>query len=180
MVSSLLSLPFELRLQIWNLVLGPTEVEPCKCSSPPRACKFNHPGGCCEGFDVYKCFDNRILRVNRQIYDEVHPMVLGSPKIFTLCNGLCLESMFLGIQEQDRRWVRRVRVQMVVGNLHLENLRGQIGSALLQMGESRSGPYVQSALQCPDVGSLIDAAPAGQIEEDGTGRRTLWVDLVLS
>ncbi|EXJ59485.1 uncharacterized protein A1O5_12110 [Cladophialophora psammophila CBS 110553] len=157
MISPLLTLPYELRLQIWRLVLGPTEVQPCKCPSKPGTCKFNHPGSCCEGFDVDICCDNRLLRACRQIHDEVRPL-LTPPKLFIVCNGLCMESLFLGIQSPHRRWIKRVRVDLYVGELTQNALSGLSGQELLQRAETCCGPIVQSALKCQGVGCLLDVA----------------------
>jgi hypothetical protein len=174
----LLRLPFELRLQIWELVLGPTDIEPCKCPSKPETCTFNHPTGCCASFDVYKAVDNRLLRICRQIRDEVRPLL--SPKLFIVCNGLCLESFFLGVNSRDRRWIKKVRVNLFIGDVSANTLVGLTGQELLWRAEASCGAFVRSALKCQGVGSLADLAPAGGIEEDSRGSRLLRVDLRLT
>ncbi|OQV00927.1 hypothetical protein CLAIMM_06362 [Cladophialophora immunda] len=178
MIPPLLTLPYELRLQIWNLVLGPTEIEPCRCPSKPGSCTYNHPGGCCEGFDVYKRFDNRLLRVCRQIHNEVQPL-LSSPKHFIVCNGLCLESLFLGIQPRHRRWIKHVRVGLYIGDSAPDALKAQHGQELLQRAEASCGPFVQSALKCQGVGRVLDVVSVREIEVDDMGKRKLSVDLIL-
>jgi len=84
-----------------------------QCPSTTGFCTSKHPWGCCASCDVYKRLDNRILRANRQIYDEAHPLLLSSPKLYIVCNGLCLERLFLNIKFQDRRWVQHLRVNFV-------------------------------------------------------------------
>lgn len=130
---------------------------------------------------MYKTLDNRILRVNRQIYQEVHSLLLSSPKRFSVCNGLCLESLFLSIEPRDRQWIRHVRVGLYVGDTSSEVLGDETDRMLLQSAESRCGPYVQSALKCQGVGRLLHVTPAGNVDigPDDKGRRTLIVDLTL-
>jgi len=179
MTPLILSLPFELRLQIWEFVLGPTRVIPCKCPSKPGLCRFNHPGGCCESFDVYKIFDNRILRVCRQTHDEVRGVLANAPKRFDLCNGLCLESFFLSIGTRDRHWIKRVRVNLYIGEVLAENFEGQTGQELLRIGEASCGAFVCSALKYQGVGSLVGVTSVGAIRQDTMSRRILSVDLTL-
>lgn len=179
MTPQLFSLPFELRLHVWELVIGPEQIRPCECPSKPGTCIFNHPGGCCESFNVYRKFDNRILRVCRQIHDEVHPVLVRTPKRFMLCNGLCLENFLLRIKPRDRRWIQQIRVKLYVGDVATNTLEDQSGEHLLRKGEASCGGFVRSALGCQGVGSLVAARPVAAIEEDNIGRRVLCVDLVL-
>jgi len=179
MTPTLLRLPFELRFQIWTIVLGPPAVEPCKCASNPGTCAFNHLGNCCKSFDVYEAFDNRLLAVSRQIYDEIRSLLSSSPKRYIVCNGLCLESFFLRIATQDRQWIKHVRVNVYVGGVTADSLEGHTSHELLRLAEASCGSFVQSALKCQGVGSLVHVAPIGGIQEDKRGRRILQVDLTL-
>ncbi|EXJ83659.1 hypothetical protein A1O1_07283 [Capronia coronata CBS 617.96] len=195
-MSLLLTLPFEIRLQVWTLVVGPHTVEPCKVSTTrdgdgdrTRICRPEKCGR--ENFNIYTCLDTRLLRVNRQIHDEVRPLLMGltgSPKEttkrFVVCDGVCLERLFLGTRPQDRRWIRYIQVRLFVGDARPEVLLAKRGHGLLEYGEACCGAFVQSALSCSGVGGLVDAVPSEkekkvEVEEDERGRRTLWVDLVL-
>ncbi|KAH0837718.1 hypothetical protein AYO21_09212 [Fonsecaea monophora] len=174
----LLALPYELRRQIWTLALGPTQVHACKCHSTPGKCTSKHAGVCCEALNAYKIFDNRFLRVCRQIHDEVRPL-LNSPPRFNVCSGLCMESLFLGIQPRHRRWIKHVRVYVYIGDASPEALNGQSGPELVHRAEASCGRFVQSALKFQGVGRLLDASSVREIEVDDVGRRKLCVDLTL-
>lgn len=176
----LLRLPFELRLHIWKFVQGPIQVEPCKCPSKPGTCPSNHTAGCCQAFDAANTFDYRISRVCRQIHREFHDLLLRSPKTFVVCNGLCLESLFLGIKARDRRWIKNVKVNLYVGDVSWETLSRHSDQALLRAAESACGSFVGGALKCQRVGSLVKVTPLGEIVQDDIGRRTLCVDLTLA
>jgi hypothetical protein len=173
----LLRLPFELRHQIWNLILEPNEIEPCKYPSKFVTGAFSHAAGNCERFNVYEAIDNRLLRVCRQIHEEVRPLL--KPKRFIVCNGLCLETFFLGIKDKDRRWVKNVRVNVYVGDSTEAALEGHTGLEFLRKAEASCGGFVQSALKCRGVRSVINVATVGVIDEDSAGRRLLCMDLAL-
>jgi hypothetical protein len=179
MDSFLLSLPFELRFNIWNLVLGPTTVEPCDCSTKSGICTISAPERSSRGFSVYEVFDNRVLRVCRQLHEEVRWVLSTAPKQYVLCNGPCLERFFLQIPVKDRRWINNVRVNLYIGAGREDTLDGRTGKELLQVAEASCGGFVQSALKCAGVGAVVDAMPVGDVGTDATGRRILCVDLTL-
>jgi hypothetical protein len=180
MVQDLLSLPYDIRLQIWEFVLGPSNLTPCKCVAVPSYCTITHPRSCFGDLDLHKHCDDRILRVCRAIHDEVHPMVVRSPKFFTVCSGLCLDSLFSRIPVRERSFLRRINVKVYIGQLGEESLRGLSGTALLKQAESWCGPFVQNALKCPGAGEVVDAKVISDVEEDAKYRRTIWLALKLA
>lgn len=180
MVQDLLSLPYDIRCQIWEYVLGPSKLTPCKCVVLPCYCTITHPGSCFGDFDLNGHCDNRILRVCRAIYDEVHPMTVRSPKAVTICSGMCLDTLFSSISVRERSFVRRVNVKVYIGRLGEESLEGLSGAALLKQAESWCGPFVQNALKSAGVGEIVDAKVTSIVNEDAKFRRTIWLALQLA
>ena len=179
MIQDLLSLPYDIRRQIWEYVLGPSRVTPCRCMIAPSYCTITHPGSCIGDFDLHKQSDNRILRVCRAIYDEVHPIMIRAPKVFTVCSGMCLDSLFLSLRVTERSFVRRINVKVYIGRLGAESLEGLSGAELLEQAESWCGPFVQNALKCTGVGEIIDAKVISNASEDAKSRHTIWLALQL-
>ncbi|KEF56963.1 uncharacterized protein A1O9_07153 [Exophiala aquamarina CBS 119918] len=180
MVQDLLTLPYDIRRQIWEYVLGPSKLKPCKCVIVQSYCTITHLGSCFGEFDLHEHCDNRILRVCRAIYDEVHPMMVRSPKIFTICSGICLDSLFSSISVRERSSVRRVNVKVYIGRLREGSLEGISGAALLKQAESWCGPFVQNALKCAGAGDIVDAKVISNVNEDTKLRRTIWLALQLA
>lgn len=145
----------------------------------PHYCTITHPASCFGDLDVHAHCDCRILRVCRAIYDEVQPMLVRTPRVFTVCSGFCLDSLFLSIPLRERTWVKRVNVKVYTGRLEEESLRGLSGAALLRRAELWCGPFVQNALMCSGVGEIVDATAIGTAEEDAKHRRTIWLALNL-
>lgn len=180
MVHDLLSLPYDVRHQIWEFVLGPSKVTPCKCIVVPYYCTITHPRSCFGDFDIHQHCDHRVLRVCRAIHDEVHPLVVRSPKLFTVCSGLCLDQLFSSIPVRERAFVRMVNVKVYIGQLGKESLEGLSGTALLKQAESWCGPFAQNALKNPGVGEIVDAKLISDVDEDAKSRRTIWLALKLA
>lgn len=179
MPQTLLSLPYDVRHQIWQLVVGRSDFKPCRCIVKPYYCTVTHPNSCFGDFKTQEECDHRILRVCRQIHDEVRPLTLRSPKVFTVCNGLCLNSLFLSVPMSERRHWRRFKVRLYIGKIKEKDLRGLSGHALLKYAESWCGPYVQTALKCQGVSEMESAELEGDISVDEGSRRTAWVYIQL-
>lgn len=179
MVQHLLSLPYDIRCQIWGYVLGPRNLTPCKCVTVPYYCTITHPASCFGRFDIHAHCDERILRVCRTIYDKVQPMIVRSPRVFTICSGLCLDSLISSIPARERSCLRIVNVKVYIGQLDENSLEGLSGAALLTQAESWCGPFVQNALKAQGVGEVVDAMVVSRAEEDAKFRRTVWLTLRL-
>lgn len=176
---TLFSLPYEIRVQIWQLVLGPSDLQPCTCVARPHPCRGTLSSTCMQDFNLDETCDNRILRVCREICDEVKPMVLRSPKIFTVCNGVCLDGLLGSIPSARRAQFRRVTVRVYIGGVKEQDLRGLKGAELLTEAESWCGPFVQMALKNHGVSEVETADLVGDVEVDEKLRRTVWVDIRL-
>ncbi|KIX03109.1 uncharacterized protein Z518_06659 [Rhinocladiella mackenziei CBS 650.93] len=112
-----LSLPLEVRLQIWAYIVQPTLEYPCDCARKGVPCQSPPLGICCHDVSTYQHCDNRILRVSRQIFDEVQPIVQKAEidRVFVLCNSLCLDNFFKTLNERDWKWVKHLRMDLFVG-----------------------------------------------------------------
>lgn len=106
-------------------------------------------------------------------------MVLQSPKIFTVCNGLCLDGLLGSIPSARRAQFRRVTVRVYIGGVKEQDLRGLKGAELLTEAESWCGPFVQMALKNHGVSEVETADLVGDVEVDEKLRRTVWVDIRL-
>jgi hypothetical protein len=177
MIPPIFRLPLELRLQIWDLVLGPQDIQPCACMSTPEICRSAAPERCCGRFDMYRAFDQRFLTTCRVICQEVWPLLHARPKRLIVCNGLCLRRLLHSVEERDRCWIKRMRVNLYIGDVSQEDLDGQVGFELLRRGEASCGMFVRSALQCQGVGSIKDVIPLADIKKDELGRRLLYVEV---
>lgn len=172
----LLDLPLEIRLQIWSHIIGPRTIYPCECAFKATQCTSHRLGTCCHNISTYQVCDNRILRVSRQIFDEVEPLVRQAEqkRVFVICNNLCLDNFFKSLQQRDWNSVRNLRVDLFVG----------IGTAgqddwFLSQSQRWARRYVMGALQQYDQGRNIDIFPAGEIQQDKNGRRSLTVNIHL-
>lgn len=170
----LLDLPSEIRLQIWSHIIGPQTIYPCECASRAIQCTSHRLGKCCHNTSTYEICDNRLLRVNRQIFDEVVPLVRHAEKkrLFVICNNLCLDNFFKSLQQRDWASVRNLRVDLFVG----------IGTAgqddwFLEQSQRWARRYVMGALQKYDEGRNIVVIPAAEVRQDKNGRRSLRVDI---
>ncbi|KIV97076.1 hypothetical protein PV10_00871 [Exophiala mesophila] len=178
--TSLLSLPYEIRHQIWQLVIF--RLQPCACLAAPRpqACTVTLlPSRCIQDFKVDEEFDNRILRVCRQICNEVRPMLLESPQVLTVCNAVCLDELLRSVPSKRRGQFRRIRVRLYIGQVKEEDLRGLKGQDLLREAESWCGPFVQMALRNIGVSDIESVDLVGNVEVHEQLRRTVWVDIRL-
>jgi hypothetical protein len=175
-ILGLLDLPLEIRLQIWSNIIGPQTIYPCGCALKATQCTSHRLGTCCQNTSAYRFCDNRILRVSRQIFSEVAPLVRQSEKrrVFVLCNNLCLDNFFKSLQERDWNSVNNLRVDLFVG----------IGTAgqddwFLSQSQRWAKRYVMGTLQQYDRGRNILIVPATQVRQDKSGRRSLTVDVRL-
>lgn len=180
MIQDLLSLPYDIRCRIWELVIGPSKLIPCKCVVTPHCCTAIHSRSCVGDFNFFKHCDHQLLRVCKAIHDEVQPLTIRRPMIFTICSGVCLDSFFLGMEIVQRSFIRRVKVKVYIGGLEETSLRNMSGAALLKQAESQCGPFVQNALKCSGVGKVVDAKVISNVEEDAHSRRTVWMRLELT
>lgn len=106
-------------------------------------------------------------------------MVLRSSKIFTVCNGLCLDGLLTSIPSTRRAQFRRFTVRVYIGGVKEQDLRGLKGVELLTESESWCGPFVQMALKNHGVSEVETADLVGDVELDEKLRRTVWVDIRL-
>ncbi|KAJ9610396.1 hypothetical protein H2200_005173 [Cladophialophora chaetospira] len=174
---TLQTLPFELRLQIWSYIVQPTKIYPCDCALQGQMCQSDRLGGCCHKNSTYTHCDNRILRVSRQIYSEIQPLVRKAEiqRVFILCNNLCLENFFNALNERDRKWVKHLRVNLFVG----WGNGSQDDWFLCQMHQW-ARRYVMGTLNRYDQGRNVTIEPAEEAKEDKDGRRNLTVDIYLA
>src|ERR1700761_3799541 len=95
-IITLQTLPAEIRHQIWSYLVYPTTIYPCDCAAQNQQCQTHRLGSCCHNSSTYENCDNRVLRVSRQLFDEVHPVVRDAEqqRVFVLCNNLCLDNFF--------------------------------------------------------------------------------------
>lgn len=205
---SLLMLPPELRLQIWSYCVQPTLglVYPCSRQCDHHDVPIVHDGDyntVNKSNDPtqppYKHCDNRLLRVNKQVFAEVYPLVQQTEKdrLFVLCDRRCLDEFFAGLDERDWRWVRRLRLELFVG-WGGSVLRGG-GGGLVGVDESVdegtgdngqddwfvcqsqrwASRYVAGALSRYGRGRSLVVRLADCVKEDESGRRMLAVDVQL-
>ncbi|OAG45624.1 hypothetical protein AYO21_00260 [Fonsecaea monophora] len=175
METSLFTLPPEIRLQIWSYLVRPTTIYPCHCAERDKQLRLD---ACCNNSSsIYQDCDNRILRVSRQIFDEVQPVVerAESERLFVLCNSLSLDDFFKALHQSDWKWVKHLRVELFVGWAK----DNQDDWFLCQMHRwaKRS---VAGTLYKYDQGRELSIQPAEQAREDKNGRRTLTVDIYLA
>ncbi|OQU93827.1 hypothetical protein CLAIMM_00291 [Cladophialophora immunda] len=175
--TSLFILPPEIRLQIWSYLVQPTTIYPCECAMRDEQCQAHRLGACCHNTSTYQHCDNRILRVSRQIFDEVQPMAKRAERarLFVLCNNLCLDNFFKSLDKSDWRWVKHLRVDLFVG----WGNANQDDWFLCQM-HRWARRYVAGTLNKYDHGREVSIQPAEEAREDKNGRRTLTVDIYLS
>lgn len=171
-----LSLPIEIRLQIWSYVVEPTLVYPCECAPRDEQCKSLRLDVCCRNTSTYTHCDNRVLRLNRQIFAEVAPLVRRAEqdRVFVLCNNLCLDNFFKSLDVADWRWVRHLRVDLFVGWG-----REQQDDWFLSQSHRWARRYVMGALDKYSRGREMKVEPEKDVKEDTGGRRTLRVDIYL-
>lgn len=172
-----LSLPLEIRLQIWSYILRPTLVYPCDCAPRDEQCKSTRLGVCCHNTSTYTHCDNRILRLNRQIFAEVEPLVKEAEKkrMFVLCNNLCLDNFFKTLDERDWKWVKHLRVDLFVG----WGSDNQDDWFLCQ-SQRWARRYVAGALDRYHQGRELTVEPAEEVKQDSKGRRALTVNIYLA
>ncbi|EXJ82937.1 hypothetical protein A1O3_06754 [Capronia epimyces CBS 606.96] len=126
---------------------------------------------------TYRHCDNRILRLNRQIFAEVLPTVQQAEeaRVFVLYNRVCLDNFFKSLHERDWRWVRHLRVGLFVG-------WGDDGKDdwFLCQSQRWAMRHVAGALEKYGQGRSVVVLPADEIKEDSDGRRSLVVDVYLA
>ncbi|OCT48998.1 hypothetical protein CLCR_05196 [Cladophialophora carrionii] len=174
---SLQTLPLEIRLQIWSYLVQPTKIYPCECALKAQQCQAHRLGGCCDNNSTYKHCDTRVLRVSRQLFEEVQPLVRRAAKerTFMLCNNLCLDNFFKALDERDWKWVKHLRVDLFVG----WGSDNQDDWFLGQM-HRWARRYVAGSLSQYDQGRELTIQPADEAKEDKDGRRSLTVDIYLA
>jgi hypothetical protein len=180
MVPPIFRLPPELRLQIWDLVLGPQDIRPCMCMSTPEICKSAAPERCYGGYDVRHAFNKRLLLTCRVIYREACRLLSASLKRLIVCNVLCLRTFLSNVEVRDRNVIKRMRVNLYIGDISEKELHGRVGIELLRRGEASCGMFIRSALQCQGVGTIVDLVPLEDIKQDELGRRLLNVEVSLA
>ncbi|EXJ56850.1 hypothetical protein A1O7_07194 [Cladophialophora yegresii CBS 114405] len=123
--------------------------------------------------------DTGVLRVSRQIFAEVQPLVQRAAKnrTFMLCNiNLCLDNFFRALNPENWKRVKHLQVDLFVGWAS-DNHDGD-DWFLCQM-HRWARRYVAGALSKYDQGREVTIQPADEAKEDGQGRRTLTVDVYL-
>jgi hypothetical protein len=173
---TLQTLPPEVRHQIWSYLVQPTTIYPCDCALKGQQCHSEREGTCCEGSSTYQHCDNRILRVSRQLFDEVQPLVQRAEqtRTFVLCNNLCLEKLFLSLNQTDWIWLKHLKVDLFVG----WGSNNQDDWFLSQM-HNWARRYIMGTLSKYDHGRKVEIRLAECSKEDAHGRRTLMVDIFL-
>ncbi|KIW12497.1 hypothetical protein PV08_09774 [Exophiala spinifera] len=178
-MTSLLDLPTEIRLQIWSYVVQPTIIYPCRCG---RRCTTtqNLPSrddSCCRPPMTYELCDNRILRVNHLIFAEAQPLVdkAGKDRVFVLCDNLSIDKFFQGLDRRDWKWVKHVTAELFIGWG-----KDCKDDWFLTQSHRWAKRYVAGSLSKYCQGREVSVQPAEEIKEDSNGRRTLKVDVYLS
>lgn len=173
----LLDLPIEVRIQIWSYVVQPLTIYPCECALKDVQCTAHRFDPCCLNTSTYEHCDNRILRVNQQVYEEVRPLVQKAEqrRTFVLCNNLCLDNFYKRLFARDWRWVNHLRVDLFVGIGTL----GQDDWFICQ-NQRWARRYVLGALEKYTADRKIVVVPDSVVREDKSRRRTLTVDIFLT
>ena len=171
-----LALPLEIRLQIWTYIVQPAVVYPCNCTLDVKGGNPHRTECSCDNISTYKYCDNRILRLNRQIFAEVQPLVKRAEegRVFVLCNNLCIDSLFRNTARRDWKWVKHIKVDLFVG----WGCGGQDDWFLCQ-SQRWARRYVLGALDRYSGGRDLTIQPEEDVKEDSDGRRTLTVDIYL-
>lgn len=172
----LLNLPLEIRSQIWSYIVQPLKIYPCECALKEIQCTAHRLDPCCHNTSTYQHCDNRLLRVNRQVFQEVLPVVHQAEKrrVFILCNNLCLDNFFKRLIKTDWKWAKHLRVDLFVGI-------GTLGQDdwFLTQNQRWARRYVGGVLERYDEGRKVVVVPDTVVNEDKKGRRTLTVDIYL-
>jgi hypothetical protein len=118
MAPTLLSLPIEIRLQIWHHIFAPTEITACECLTvTPDEKKCTN-----DTTDIHCMVIRRVserarsdvglLRVCKAINQELKPIVQLRTVELTICAPFCFRWLVEGSGITERRMIRAVRMRV--------------------------------------------------------------------
>lgn len=116
---SLLTLPMEIRLQIWKAAVpSEKEVLVCECLSEAKSTGCLHRWRSCHcRFDDTPALTSPLLLSNRQIYAEARPFWIPSAqKTFVFCSTACLDAKLASLTLRERNCIQCIRFDVEMGS----------------------------------------------------------------